>query len=153
MSHLTIPKLQKKLEDIVETELGDDLLERTLKIDAQIPLASATFDLWRGISALAPFGIGNPEPVFATKGVKILDIRLVGADGKHLKLRLTDGVSKTIMEAIAFNFGHLSGACPPGQVIDLVYALDLNVWKGNENLQLKVKDINAEALAVDESKK
>lgn len=131
-----LAKLEERLEDLAERELDEDTLTRTLKIDMELPLDAATPALYREIQRLAPFGFGNPEPVFATRGVAVESARLVGEGGKHLKLRLASG-----LEAIAFNFGYLYGDLQSHPVVDLAYTIALDSWNGNSRAQLKVKDI------------
>ncbi|MEK7065654.1 MAG: class I tRNA ligase family protein, partial [Patescibacteria group bacterium] len=94
-----------------------------------------TEELWKKLRDFEPFGFGNPEPTFATKRVKVAEARLVGADGKHLKLKI-DG-----LEAIAFNFGKLYAKLQPDASIDIAYTIALDTWNGNRRLQLKIKDI------------
>ncbi len=128
--------LQERLEKIAEDVLNEDTLTRTLKIDAEIPLDFVTPEIYKLLQQLQPFGFGNPEPVFATRGVSVEDARLVGAEGKHLKLRLSS------IDAIAFNFGSLYGKLQNNSTVDLAYTIDMNTWNGNSRLQLKVKDIH-----------
>lgn len=141
--------LQNRLEELADKELTDEKLTRTLKIDAEIPLEMVTQDLWQKLQKLQPFGFGNPEPVFATKEVTVKDARLVGSDGKHLKLKVVplstlDPNPHTLnpLEAIAFGMGELYGKLQPGESIDIAYSIDLDTWNGNKRLQLKIKDIH-----------
>lgn len=131
--HLGI--LQKRLEKLADKALDEEKLTRVLKIDMEIPLETVTEELWKKIQAFAPFGFGNPEPVFATRGVSIDDARLVGKDGKHLKLRIGN------FNAIAFHLGNLYGQLKPDKLVDIAYTIDLDTWNGNKRLQLKIKDI------------
>ena len=107
-----------------------------LKIDVEIPLSTVSIYLWEKIQEFAPFGFGNPEPVFATRNVHIEDARLVGKDGKHLKLRIDS------FPAIAFNLGSFYGRLKPDKAVDIAYTIDLDTWNGNNRLQLKIKDIH-----------
>jgi len=131
-----LSKLQRKLESLAEKEITDEMLTRELRIDMELPLAAITGELWKQLREFEPFGFGSPEPVFASRGVTVSDARLVGADGKHLKLRLS------AFDAIAFGMGNLSPKLKNGTVIDIAYTIDMNVWNGNKKLQLKIKDIN-----------
>ncbi|MBI4065322.1 single-stranded-DNA-specific exonuclease RecJ [Candidatus Gottesmanbacteria bacterium] len=141
-----LSKLQKRLEAIADKELDEEALTRTLRIDAKISLELATEKLWQKLRDFEPFGFGNPEPVFATRAVKVVDTRLVGNEGKHLKLRLQSSnhpaIQPLILDAIAFNLGNLSGKLKPGTSIDIAYTIDMNVWNGDKRLQLKIKDIH-----------
>ncbi|MBI3343238.1 hypothetical protein HY032_03705, partial [Candidatus Gottesmanbacteria bacterium] len=77
--------------------------------------------------------------------------RLVGADGKHLKLKVTPSIHSTHethvshlthnLDAIAFNQGSLYGRLQDHPTVDLAYTISLDTWNGNSRLQLKVKDI------------
>lgn len=130
-----LAKLQERLEELAEKELNEDTLTRTLKIDMEIPLDVVNPALYKEIQQLQPFGFGNPEPVFATRGVTVESARLVGEGGKHLKLRLP-------LEAIAFNMGSFYGKLQNNETVDLAYTISLDTWNGNSRLQLKIKDIH-----------
>lgn len=130
-----LPLLQKRLEDLADSELDEDKLTRKLKIDMEIPLEMVTEDLWDKLQELQPFGFGNPEPVFATKDVVVEDVRLVGNEGKHLKLQIAS------LPAIAFGLGGMYGKIKQGETVDIAYTIDVDTWNGNKKLQLKIKDI------------
>lgn len=136
-----IALMRRRLIEIAEKKLKGEELSPTLKIDLEVDLASLNLALYRQLAALEPFGEGNPPPVFATRQVKIVDARTVGADGKHLKLRLASPVSRITFDAIAFNFGHLYPQLAAAKFVDIAYNLELNEWNGNKKLQLKIKDI------------
>jgi single-stranded-DNA-specific exonuclease len=98
--------------------------------------------IWKLLRGFEPFGFGNTEPVFVTRGVAVEDARLVGADGKHLKLRLQPiPYNLQPIDAIAFGMGAIYPKLRPDTKIDIAYSIDMNVWNGNKKLQLKVKDI------------
>jgi len=141
--------LQERLEKIAENELTEDKLTRTLKIDAEIPLDLVTPEIYTFLQQLQPFGFGNPEPVFISRGVLVTEARLVGANGKHLKLRVMPSnnvaikqFNNCLFDAIAFNFGSLYGKLQNNSTVDLAYTIDMNTWNGSSKLQLKVKDIH-----------
>ncbi len=127
--------LKSKMEAYVEKNLKDELLTRELRIDMELPLTAVRKELWQDLRDFEPFGFGSPEPVFAARGVIVEDVRLVGADGKHLKLRVSS------FDAIAFNMGHMSAKLKKGTSIDIAYTVDMNVWNGRKSLQLKLRDI------------
>lgn len=136
-----IDLLKSRMEAFAAKNLKDELLTRELRIDMELPLTEVTAKLWNELRNFEPFGFGSPEPVFATRGVTVLDARLVGAEGKHLKLGVrSQGIGNRI-DAIAFGFGQLYGKIKPDKPINIAYTIDINVWNGNKKLQLKVKDI------------
>jgi single-stranded-DNA-specific exonuclease len=131
--------LQEFLEKSAEELLTEEILTRRLKIDCELPLSILDKKLFDSLQQLAPFGMGNPEPVFASRGVTVENMRLMGKESTHLKLWLkADGKS---FEAIAFGMGELASEIKTGDKIDVAYTLDENTWNGSTKLQLKVKDI------------
>jgi len=128
-----LEKLQRRLESLAEKQITDDMLVRELRIDTELPFTSITESFWEKLRAFEPFGFGNPEPVFATLAVTLDDFRLVGKDGKHLKLRVSS------FDAIAFGMGDLYPKLKNGMNLDIAYTIDMNVWNGNKKLQLKIK--------------
>jgi single-stranded-DNA-specific exonuclease len=130
-----LTELQTRLEGLADKKLTEALLTRELRIDTELPLAAVTNELWQKLREFEPFGFGSPEPVFATRGVTVSDTRLVGKDGKHLKLRVSS------FDAIAFGMGKLLPQLAPGKPVDIAYTVDMNVWNGKKSLQLKLRDI------------
>jgi len=139
-----ITLLKEKLGEIAEKELRGKSLSPNLRVDAELNLEEVNLKLYQQIRELEPFGQGNPQPVFASRQVKILDARTVGNGHKHLKLRLSDSLSRFVFDAIGFGLGELSSQLSPEKSIDIAYNLSLNQWNGNQKLELKIKDIKAE---------
>ena len=135
-----MPALQGKLEILAEELISDEMLLRSLIIDCELPLSALSFGLYYSIQQLAPFGIKNPEPVFMSSNVTIEDMRLLGRDGNHLKLRISDSGAGNF-DAIGFGLGELAKNLSIGDKIDIAYVLDENKWNENVNLQLKIKDL------------
>ncbi len=88
---------------------------------------------------LQPTGMGNPVPIFMSRGLRVTRQKAIGSEGAHLKLAVTDG--KITYDAIAFRQGHWMAQLPP--LIDLMYSFELNEFNGQVTLQLNVKDIRA----------
>ena len=109
----------------------------TLSIDADIGFGRIGGQLISEINALAPFGSGNAQPRFCTRGVRVLSTRLVGKTGDHLKLYLEHEGCR--FDAIAFGFG--PHAPVQGQVIDIAFRPEFNEYMGNVSVQLRVQDI------------
>jgi len=131
--------LKKALEKKAESLLTQELLTRTLKIDCELPLSLLSKDLYNSIQQLSPFGMSNPEPVFASKKVTVENFRVIGKEGNHLKLILRQ--ESDTFDAIAFGMGEIATSLKSGDMIDVAYSLDENTWNGETKLQLKVKDI------------
>jgi single-stranded-DNA-specific exonuclease len=142
-----IDGLRKKLEELAEQDITDTMRNRSLSIDLEMPIGYVTEELYEKIQTLTPFGFGNPEPVFATRGVKVLDVRKIGVDGKHLKLRLVSRseaikqFNNYYIDAIAFNMGNLYSDLTSNQLIDIAYTIGIDEWNGKKGLQLIIRDL------------
>jgi single-stranded-DNA-specific exonuclease len=83
-----LPLLRARMKDYASTHLTPALLVPRLDYDAELSLAEITPELMAWVARLEPFGMGNPEPVFLTRGVTLAaPIRII--QGKHIALQLT----------------------------------------------------------------
>lgn len=129
----------ERLEEVSQAALTDEILERKLKLDMEIAFSDITFKLLKKIQEFDPTGVGNPGPGFVTRKVEVLDSRVVGGDGAHLKLVLAkDGIT---FDAIAFRQAVLYKSLSPAQTVDIAYSISEDTWNGGEKIQLKIKDI------------
>jgi single-stranded-DNA-specific exonuclease len=94
------------------------------------------------IQGFAPFGQGNPEPVFCMEEIIIESVRFVGTGKKHLKIvfRAVDGRGSP-MDAIAFSLGERFPDLKKGDRVSVVFQLSENTWNGVSSLQLKILDM------------
>ena len=125
--------LEKKGKDI----LTEALLTQTLEIDSELPFDFVNLNMFNDLQKLSPFGMGNPEPVFTTRGVEIIALKTVGKTSAHLKLLLQkDGKSFSAMW-----FGNGSHNLKTGQSVDVAYTIDMNEWRDKKEIVLKIKDL------------
>ncbi len=138
-----IALLKKFFETHIEEVLDDALFVRTLFVDIEVPLEYMTKSLVQKLSAFAPYGLGNYEPVFATRDLVVRQIRKIGAKLNHLKLKVQDRNHHTF-DAVAFGLGSMGNDISIGSLIAIAYTIDENTWNGITNLQLKVRDIQVQ---------
>ena len=112
---------------------ADDLLP-LLEIDAPLSLPDIGFSLMRELEALKPFGIGNPEPLFMTRGLEVCERKLFPA-GARFRFRQ----NARVIGAVAFGAGEdFPGA--PGTKVDVAYRLSENEWNGSSSVEMKIVD-------------
>lgn len=117
--------------------LEKHLFEREVKIDMELPWGFIDIELYEILQALAPFGMGNAQPTFLTKGLAIASLQRVGKEGKHLQLLFEkDG---DFIKGMRFGDG--SSDLRIGDIVDVVYTLELNEWNGKRKVELRIKDI------------
>jgi len=134
-----LPELRARLLQLVSERLTGAVFMPVLRIDAEVSLSALTLQAFQDLERLQPFGYGNAEPVFVSRRVRVRNARVVGAEGRHLKLTLVDEIGHP-WDGIAFRQGDWFGRLP--ESIDIAYFLELNSWNGWEKLQLNIQDIH-----------
>lgn len=122
-------------------ELQDEDAEGTLAVDAELPTAYLTPDILKIVDLFEPYGEENEPLLFMAKGLKIVDISLMGkTEQKHVKLTLDCGKHKwpavywQAAEKVKRDFDL-------DDRVDLVFKLSRNYFNGNEIPQMIVSDL------------
>jgi single-stranded-DNA-specific exonuclease len=115
-----------------------DLL-RTLVYDQELLLEEVSEPFGIELEKLAPFGAGNPEPVFLASGLLAQQLQPVGRD--HLRFQCRQGGYS--FPAIAFGMAERRELFE--QPFDLLFSLSFNEWRGRRSLQLRVRDVRPTA--------
>ncbi len=131
----------EKFNTIVEKKLVDVVTEPEQWIDVVLRPEHITPKFYRDLSAFAPFGEGNPEPVFALEQVVVREARLVGNGSKHWKLSLVPEGGIKAFDAIGFSLGTNFPDLKENDVLDIAFTLSENTWNGSTSLQFKLVDI------------
>ena len=107
-------------------------------IDVPMPVSYITKELVEQISLLEPFGKGNTKPIFAQKGLRVLDSNIIGKNKNVLKCQLESEHGK-LVTAIRFK---LDGQEIPevGKKISMVYYPDINEYNGIVSIQFRIED-------------
>ena len=139
-------KSKERISVHAEKKLKNLDLTPQIEIDVQLDLDQIAWSNYDQVQSFAPFGKLNPEPLFLTKGLEIVDLRLVGNNNKHLKLELFGPIKqgKQQMKKVKAIGFCLAEKCPDlkkGDLVDLVYEFIIDQWNGTRDLQLKIVDI------------
>jgi len=134
VSEDTLEEFIARFEEVVSGRLTEEDLLPVLRIDAEISPEQLTTELVAEVSALKPFGMGNPEPLFMLRGASVVQSRILKE--AHLKLKLEAGGRSYD----AIGFGMAAKNIDSG-LVDIAFVPELNVWNGRESLQLRLKDI------------
>lgn len=100
-----------------------------------------TMELAGEISKMAPFGEGNPEPVFGLRNVVFSDVRLMGEKGRHAAFSFSD---RRIPRATWWNRGSEAERIrsKSSSSFDMTFTLDVSDWGGEEpHVELRIREI------------
>lgn len=121
-----------------ETLTENDMLPR-IEIDCPVNERFLTLENAAMLSRLEPFGMENERPVFALENAEAVYVSAVGAEGRHLKLRLSkNGV---LINCIGFSMGAMAEKIHHGSRLDAAFVMDINHYQGTDSVQLILKDI------------
>jgi len=136
-----IRELRARVNDHADGILQPDDLRPRLWIDGALAFRSISAQVASELTALAPFGAGNPCPVFRATGVEIIDGPRILKE-RHLKMsfkqdgRVIRGIAWRASERESFVAEHRAA-------IDLAFYLEQDTWNGEKYLQLSVADFKA----------
>ena len=135
-----LPEFRKRFIDFAASQLTDDDLVPTIKVDTQITADEITDEFVTEILRFRPFGPSNPRPKFVVTPLTIADIRTVGADNSHLNLRFVENN----LDAIGFRRGEFATQFKPGDEVAALGTLEFNEYNGTQRIQLKLDDLKSE---------
>lgn len=154
--------LNENLEELYirlneDCNLSEEDFDEIIRIDAALPLNFVTYKLAQELNYLSPFGKGNHEPIFGTKGLKVWDLRVIEdkdtiiftfrtEDGRYIK-GLLFGKYEYFAKSIQASFDEydsekiLNGVILNiNLTIDAVYYININEYNNNVSVQMNIKD-------------
>jgi single-stranded-DNA-specific exonuclease RecJ len=135
-----LAEVRSRLRIFSAMHLQPHHLKPLVKIDVQADLTDLTLELYEQIDHLHPCGIENPDPVFWTPNVRIMEQQVIGRDRTHLKITVAQEgdnglVDGSAMKAIAWRWAEYF---PLPKRLDIAYRLRVNEWNGNKSVELEL---------------
>jgi single-stranded-DNA-specific exonuclease len=133
---------RSRLRQFAHSCLEPEHLKPLVCIDVQTDLEQIDFSLYEQINWLHPCGVENPDPVFWTPNVHILEQKRIGKG--HLRLTLTQDTDHSLQgmpqrfQAVAWRWGEYH---PLPDRADIAYKLRANEWQGNVSIELELVGI------------
>jgi single-stranded-DNA-specific exonuclease len=128
-----LERFQQQLSEFAHKCLEIEHLKHLVKIDAEADLAAINMSLYEQIDAIHPCGMENPDPVFWTANVRVIEQKIVGKG--HLKFTVDTPEFPKGIKAIAWRFGDYF---PLPRYLDIAYKLKENNWKDTRAIELEV---------------
>lgn len=127
--------LQKALNLVLAKKIPDPtVLLPTLTADAHLS-GPPSLQFVEELSALAPFGQGNQEPLFLSLAQKLGNLRSVGNENAHLQCTVAG------TKAVGFRLGSLLLSLSSEKEYDCLYRVSKNTWNGRDSVQIVLEDI------------
>lgn len=142
-----VEEFAESFRSLLDEELDAADLVPMIGIEEELSLADASAETVELVSRLAPFGEGNPKPLFLLKGVRVALVRPVGKDGAHLRMEVVDASGRRL-KLIAFRAGARADEAAPGSELDVVVELSMNEWNGRRTPQGRVVEFRPSLVTV-----
>jgi single-stranded-DNA-specific exonuclease len=163
MPAANLPELCTHLDAYARVRLTLADFEPILDVDSELPFDQITHDLFQALRRLEPFGMGNPEPVFAAHNLRVMAMPRVIKE-KHVKLKLSAqnedlgeagvlprvhaqssdrGWRKSIVhDALGWRMAERiqQAELLPGDALDIAFTLDHNDHPEFGGLELSLRD-------------
>ncbi|ERJ80449.1 MULTISPECIES: single-stranded-DNA-specific exonuclease RecJ [Prevotella] len=141
MKWADVKEFRERFQAFVEEHIEPEQREAILDIDAVIDFKDITKKLHSDLKRFAPFGPGNPKPLFCTLDVYDFGTsKVVGREQEHIKLELVDSKSNNVMNGIAFGQSASARYIKSKRSFDIAYTIEDNVFKRGA-VQLQIEDI------------
>jgi len=139
MEAARIKELRHAVNEVADETLGPDDLMPRLRIDGDLTFRGITGGIAAGVASLAPFGAGNPRPVFAARGVEIIDGPRKLKE-RHLKMALRQ--EGRIFRAVAWRAAERHDFLAEHKAaLDVAFSLEQNQYNGETYVELTLADI------------
>jgi single-stranded-DNA-specific exonuclease len=137
----TIPELRAFLNERLAQEAEAAAAEDGLDIDALVTAGGCDRGIYQAFQVMAPFGPGNPEPIFALANARVE--RPMALRGGHVRMTLTDG-SGGRLKAVAWRAeGTEAGRqlLNEGGTVHVAGRLKPDDWQGRVSVELEIEDV------------
>ena len=131
-----LPALQAALEAVAPAAATET---PSWVLDGELSPGEWDVSVAEALEALGPFGEGNREPALLVRGVRVQGVRVLGREGRHLRLRLQSAAGASA-GGIAFGMGQWAEGFAGGGPLDLVARPEVDRYRGRGELQLAVLD-------------
>lgn len=111
-----------------------------LHIDCKLNPNQLDLSILDSLSYIEPCGASNPSPIFGLYNMTIIATKEIG-NGKHMRITLSRGQGQVPVYAVYFNHNFQSCSYRNGDIVDVAVSLDRNIYNGQENLSVIIKDI------------
>ena len=133
-----IEKFRRRLNQ--NCSLTEEDLQPKIVIDVPMPISYITKNLIRQSALLEPFGKGNTKPLFAQKGLKVLDAVVVGRNRNVAKVRLMDPQG-TVMDGVYFGEAdEFVRFIKDRSSVSVTYYPEINQFRGREDIQIVIQN-------------
>ncbi|MEM1423105.1 MAG: single-stranded-DNA-specific exonuclease RecJ [Planctomycetota bacterium] len=136
-----VPAFAERMGAHAMEHISEERLTPALRIDCGAEAHELTMACLTQLERVAPFGRANPAPSLLMRGLRVRrGAETMGAAGAHMQVRFGDGGSGSL-RAVGWRMGEHAGLLREGMVVDAVVRPTISRWKGQERVELELRDV------------
>ena len=146
-----LPKFVEAVNKYAQKNFTINMFKPVITADILMTLDEITLDNFYYLDTLAPFGQGNPYPVFVVKDARIKALKKIGqkegAENAHMKLvvaKADEKIPKKVTEGIGFYNSEFVDLLMPEDVVDIMFKPNINTFQGISTPQMQILDIHCD---------
>ena len=138
-----LPLMRERMQQAVKRRVEEDpdLLNEKLHIEKELSAGEKNIGFAESLKLLEPYGEGNPVPLFCMMNASVSGVRTMGAEEQHVRFMATapDGIPvNCVLFSRAAEYKDIIFG---SDRIDVAGELDINEFRGERRLQMRVRDI------------
>lgn len=143
-----IEKFRKKINEYAKEHIKEEDFCKNIYIDKSINIQKISYEFYKSLELLQPFGMANPEPLFLTKNVIVENVKLIGEKKNHLSFDISQkGFSNK--GAMWFFKSNLFDELKSSVFYDIVFKISVSQYKGKYYTKIITEDIKESLLKDD----
>ncbi len=139
VSNESILFLEKELEAALQNLPVADKIAAEEKYDGELSMDDVSWEMHDALSALSPFGVGNPKPVFLFRDAIVVSAKKFGKESGHFEMTLKK--SKGIAKAIKFFAGEEFSKISEGQKVSFIGNIEKSTFGNKTELRVRILEL------------
>lgn len=141
-----VPDLRARLESYAAERLSVDANVADVPCEMELPLDQLTPALQGWLHRFAPYGLGNPEPTFLARRVRVCAPPRIMKE-RHVRLQVSQGKLRASFPAVGWGLAEklLSEGIHENSLIDIVYKLRVDEGSRSPGMELQIVELRATA--------
>jgi single-stranded-DNA-specific exonuclease len=135
-----LESFQRKFEEVVSASITAEMLTPMIEIDVPVNFDAITPKFLAILKQMAPFGPGNPCPLFEAQNVYVFNSLSIFKD-RHIRFLAGQRKHQNVFQAVGFDMSEHYERLASGDNFNMLFSVEENIYNGNTTIQLRIKDI------------
>lgn len=142
-----LEEFKERMYKEAEISMNQNDYIRPIHIDTDLNFFKISLEFYFELAKLAPFGFGNPNPIFSISSVEIKNIRIIGKTQDHLMFDISKG-SSTIKNCVWFGKADFYAELFENVFFDIAFKLDINHFNDRTSVKVMVESVKVSKAAL-----